>query len=255
MYNARGPQRGKLSTEADVKIRNRHLVRAAGWLGAAFARSLVRTLSVRYHCLGLDVALGRTQLADRFVYSIWHENLLFPAAHFGGPDLAVLISSHADGQILGGLIEAMGMEMVLGSSTRGGVEAVRQLLRPDPRWKNLAVTTDGPRGPRRIVQPGAVYVASRTGMKLVPVGVGYCRPWRLRSWDRFAVPKPFSRVRCVLGEPMTVPPNLRSAGIEEVRKCVQLEMDRLNAAAEDWARTGRLHLPKSASAEPIRLAS
>lgn len=241
--------------ESGVKIRNRQLVRAAGWLGATFARTLVRSLSSRIHSIGPDVGLGRTQHSDRFIYSIWHENLLLPAALYGGPDLAVLISSHADGQILGGLITAMGMEMVLGSSTRGGVEAVRQLIRPDVRWKNLAVTTDGPRGPRRVVQPGAVYIASRTGMKLVPVGIGYRNPWRLNSWDRFAVPKPCSRARCLLGEPIHVPPNLRSAALEEYRQRVQVEMDRLNTAAETWARTGRLHLPEATPAAPLKLAS
>jgi hypothetical protein len=242
-----------------VKIRNRRLVQAAGWLGAAFARSLVRTLSFRYHHLGPDVGYGRTQLADRFIYSIWHENLLLPAAHFGGPDLAVLISSHADGQILGGLITAMGMEMVHGSTTRGGIEAVRQIIRPDVRWRNLAITTDGPRGPRRQVQPGVVYIASRTGMKLIPVGIGYHRPWRLNSWDRFAVPRPFSRARCILGEPIVVPAYLRTAGLEEYRRRVQVEMDRLNAAADDWAATGRLSIAEQVETfsgmEPVPLAS
>jgi lysophospholipid acyltransferase (LPLAT)-like uncharacterized protein len=238
-----------------MKIRNRTLVRAAGWLGAGVIRSLIGLQSVRLHMLGPDVAAGRLQLADRFIYSIWHENLLLPAARFGAPDLAVLISSHADGQMLGGLIKAMGMEMVRGSTTRGGVEAVRQLVRPDVTWRNLAITTDGPRGPRRIVQPGAIYIASRTGMKIVPVGVGYHRPWRLKSWDRFAVPRPFARARCIAGEPIRVPPNLRTAGLEDYRAIVQAEMDRLNHAAETWAETGRLSLPPAAAAAPLRLAS
>jgi len=238
-----------------VKIRNRHLVREAGWLGAALSRSLVHSLSFRYHHIGPDVGFGRLKLADRFIYCFWHENLLAPTVRFGGPDLAVLISSHADGQILGGLMTAMGMEMVLGSSTRGGVEAVRQLVRSDVRWRNLAVTIDGPRGPRRVVQPGVVYIASRTGMKLVPVGIGYRDLWRMNSWDRFAIPKPFSRARCISGEPMTVPPNIRAAGLEEHRRRVQDEMDRLNAAAEEWARSGRLRLPPAASPETIQLAS
>ncbi|HXD88291.1 MAG TPA: lysophospholipid acyltransferase family protein [Urbifossiella sp.] len=237
-----------------MKIRNRHLVRAAGWLGAMAARSLVRTLSVRYHPIGPDVGDGRGQLSDRFIYSIWHENLLLPAARFGGPDLAVLISSHADGQVLGGLINAMGMTMVRGSSTRGGIEAVRQLIRPDVSWKHLAITTDGPRGPRRVVQPGAVYIASRTGMKLVPVGVGYHRPWRLKSWDRFAAPRPFSRARCLAGEPIFVPTNLRSAALEDYRRLLQAEMDRLNAAAEAWVETGRLQLPEPIPPVPLPLA-
>jgi lysophospholipid acyltransferase (LPLAT)-like uncharacterized protein len=230
-----------------MKIRNRHLIRAAGWLGARLVRTLIRTQSLRIHCVGPDVGAGRLQHPDRFIYAIWHEDLLLPAAGFGGPDLAVLISSHADGQLLGGLIRAMGMEMVLGSTTRGGIEAVRQLIRPDVRWRNLAITVDGPRGPRRVVQQGAVYVASRTGMKIVPVGVGYSRPWRLKSWDRFAIPRPFARARIVLGGPIAVAVDLRSAGLEESRRIVQTEMDRLNAAAEDWAATGTLRLPGAAS--------
>lgn len=235
-----------------MKIRNRRLVRAAGWLGARLARGLVGSLQFRHHCLGLDVVAGRYTLPDRHIYAIWHENLLLPSVRFGGPDLAVLISAHADGQILGGLITAMRMEMVLGSTTRGGVEAVRQLVRPAVRWRHLAVTPDGPRGPRRVVQPGIVYVASRTGMKVVPVGVGYRRPWRLTSWDRFAVPRPFTPARVVFADPITVPAGLRAAGLEEFRLLVQAEMDRVNVLAEGWAESGRLALPP---AEPRKLAS
>lgn len=238
-----------------MKIRNPRLVRAAGQLGAAVARTLVRSLRVRHHCLGPDVARGRLALPDRFIFSIWHENLLLPTAQYGGPDLAVLISRHADGQVLGGLITAMGMQMVCGSTTRGGIEAVRQMLRPDVTWKNLAVTPDGPRGPRRVVQQGIIYVASRTGMKIVPVGVGYRRPWRLGSWDRFAVPRPLTPARCLVGVPVDVPPNLRSAGLEEYRLLVQAEMDRLNTLAERWADTGRLDLPVPVTGSPLKLAS
>ena len=237
-----------------MKIRNRHLIRAAGWFGAAAIRTLIRTQRVRYQPLGTDFS-DRTQVADRCIFSIWHENLLLPAARFGGPDLAVLISAHADGQLLGGLIKAMGMEMVLGSSTRGGVEAVRQLVRSDVKWKHLAITTDGPRGPRRIVQPGAVYIASRTGMKIVPVGVGYRMPWRMKSWDRFAIPRPFRLAYLLTSEAIAVPPDLRSAGLEEYRVKVQAEMDRLNAAAEEWAETGVLNVPPAAPSSELRIAS
>ena len=236
-----------------MKIRNPRLIAAAGWLGTRVARGLIRTLEVRHHCLGADVARGRLQHADRFIYCIWHENLLLPAVHFGGPDLAVLISQHADGKLLGALIAALRMTAVEGSTTRGGADAVRQMVRPDITWRNLAITPDGPRGPRRVVQHGIIYVASRTGMKIVPVGVGYHRPWRMNSWDRFAVPKPSSRARMILSEPITVPNGLKSSGLEPFRLQVQNEMDRLNPLAESWAKTGRLALPTS-QAHSVRLA-
>jgi lysophospholipid acyltransferase (LPLAT)-like uncharacterized protein len=234
-----------------MKIRNPKLVRAAGWLTATAVVGLGKTLHFAEHYLGPNVGGERLKRPDRFAFSIWHDKLLLPTIKFGGPDLAVLISQHADGQLLGGLIRRMGMGLVCGSSSRGGVEAVRQIVRDDFPWRNLAVTPDGPRGPRREVQPGIVYVASRTGMKIVPVGVGYLRPWRLKSWDRFAIPRPTSRARMIFGIPIPVPGKLRSDDMEPYRRIVQAEMDRLDALAEDWASTGRLKLP----AEPLRHAA
>jgi lysophospholipid acyltransferase (LPLAT)-like uncharacterized protein len=90
-------------------------------------------------------------------------------------------------------------------------------------------------------------------MKIVPFGVGYRRPWRAGSWDRFAVPRPFSRAKFLTADPIAVPPGLRSAGLEPYRQMVQAEMDRLNAIAEDWAETGRLVVPPAAP--PLSRAS
>ena len=226
-----------------MKIRNPRLVAAAGWLATRAAGLLFRTLDVEYRPLGPDCFPGRLRPGERFIYCIWHENLLLPAVSFACPNIAVLISQHADGQLLGSLIRSLDMGMVRGSTTRGGVRAVRELVRGDTSWRHLAITPDGPRGPRRVVQPGLVYVASRTGMRVVPVGVGYRKPWRAGSWDRFAVPKPFSRGRCVSGTPITVPDGLRADQLEPFRLRIQAEMDRLNALAEGWAETGEPAVP------------
>jgi lysophospholipid acyltransferase (LPLAT)-like uncharacterized protein len=240
-----------------VKIRNKHLLRAAGWLATRSARGLVRTLRADYRPLDAAVApADRLPPGPRYIYCIWHEYLLYPTAKYGHPSLAVLISKHADGQLLGSLIQAMGMGMVLGSTNRGGVEAVRQLVNGKDARRHLVLTPDGPRGPRRVLQPGIVYVASRTGMQIAPIGVGYDRPWRAKSWDRFAVPRPCSRVRLVTAEPVTVPPGAKTQELEHHRLLVQAEMDRLTVAAERWAETNRFE-PPPMSAEPSapRLAS
>jgi lysophospholipid acyltransferase (LPLAT)-like uncharacterized protein len=92
-------------------------------------------------------------------------------------------------------------------------------------------------------------------MKIAPIGVGYRRPWRAGSWDRFAVPRPFSRARCLTDEPIAVPAGLRAADLEPFRLRVQAEMDRLNGLAERWAETGRLHLPPGGAARPLKRAS
>ena len=91
-------------------------------------------------------------------------------------------------------------------------------------------------------------------MKIVPIGVGYNRPWRFKSWDRFAVPKPCSRAKCVTGEPIVVPPKLRAEQLEPYRLIVQAEMDRLSGIAENWAITNRLIVPDHEPI-PLRLAS
>jgi hypothetical protein len=237
-----------------MKIRNRHLLAAAGWAATRTAYALFHTLRFRYQPLGPSCAPADVPAGERIIYCIWHENLLLPTLYFGRPDIAVLISQHRDGQLLGSLIQAFGMGMVCGSTTRGGVEAVRKLVDENAPFRHLAVTPDGPRGPRRVVQQGLVYVASRTGMKVACVGVGYRRPWRLKSWDRFALPKPFTRARCLTGEPIAVPAGLKAAGLEPYRLLIQAEMDRLNAAAEGWAEAGRLD-SSPPTAPPLRLAS
>src|SRR3954451_9033422 len=105
-----------------MKIRNPRLVRAAGRLGTVVARGLFRTLRFEYRPLGRPLAprLLPPDNRDRHIYAVWHEKLLLPAVYFGDPSLAVLISKHADGQLLGSLITALGMGMVLGSTNRDG---------------------------------------------------------------------------------------------------------------------------------------
>ncbi|QDU20414.1 lysophospholipid acyltransferase family protein [Urbifossiella limnaea] len=236
-----------------MKIRNPRLLAAVGWAATRATRGLVRTLRARTQAIDPASHPDHVPPGGRVIYSIWHENLLFPTVHFGRPSMAVLVSQHRDGQLLGSLITSLGMGMICGSTTRGGVEAVRKLVDVNAPFRHVAVTPDGPRGPRRVVQHGLVYVASRTGMTVSCVGVGYRRPWRLGSWDRFAVPRPFTAARCVIGAGIVVPPGLKAGQLEPYRLLIQAEMDRLNAAAEAWAESGRLELPPAAA--PLRLAS
>jgi lysophospholipid acyltransferase (LPLAT)-like uncharacterized protein len=225
-----------------MKIRDRRLIAAAGWVGTRLVRLLSATLRFDHRCVG-PIPVDPLQPPERepFLYALWHENFLIPIVRFGNPGVSALVSRHADGQLLGTLLRATGTGVVLGSTSRGGVAAVRELLRPGPG--HVAVTPDGPRGPRRVVQPGVVYLASRTGMRVVPIGVGHRRPWRVKSWDSFAVPRPFSRVRCLFGQPLAVPAGLGNDALGLHAAHLQVELDRLTSAAQVWADTGRLDLP------------
>jgi lysophospholipid acyltransferase (LPLAT)-like uncharacterized protein len=227
-----------------MRIRDRRLIAAAGWLGTCLVRTLSASLRFDHRSLGrFPVDPLQPPETGPFIYALWHENFLIPIARFGNPGVAALVSRHRDGELLSLLIRKTGMGIVRGSTNRGGVAAVRELLRDDVAARHLAVTPDGPRGPRRIVQPGVVYLASRTGMRIVPIGVGHRRPWRARSWDSFAIPRPFSHVRCLFGEPLIVPPDLALDALVPHVERLQSELDRLTPVAERWAETGRLELP------------
>lgn len=223
-----------------MKIRNPYLVRFAGFALARTARLLVRSLRGGYTPLGPNLNPACLTGPERYLYSIWHENILLPAVGFGHPDLAVLVSRHADGQLLASVARYMGMTVISGSSGKGGVDALRRLVDEKAPWKHLAVTPDGPRGPRRVIKPGIIYVAAKTGMKIVPCGVAIRTTWRLNSWDRFVIPKPFSAGLGVTDQPIEIPPTVGANDLEPYRLKVQDEMDRLQAVADHWAATGIL---------------
>jgi hypothetical protein len=227
-----------------MKIRNRRLIAVAGWCGTRLVQTLSSTLRFHFQSLGpIPVDPAAAPFDRRFIYALWHENFLIPISRLGNPTVAALVSSHADGQLLGSLIHSNGMGIVRGSTSRGGIAAVRQLLRNDFAHRHLAVTPDGPRGPRRQIQPGIIYLASRTGMQIVPIGIGHQNPWRVKSWDSFVIPRPFRRVRCLFGEPISIPPDLNLNMLEPHRSYLQKELDRISLIAENWADTGILEVP------------
>ena len=143
------------------------------------------------------------------IYIFWHENILMPLYLRGHCNLAMLLSQHGDAEILARVAYHMGFDCVRGSTYRGGAQAIWELFGRS-RHQHLTITPDGPRGPRRQLAQGPIYLASRLQLPLVPMGLGYDRPWRMNSWDRFAVPRPFSRGRAVIGPPLMLPRQIGS---------------------------------------------
>jgi lysophospholipid acyltransferase (LPLAT)-like uncharacterized protein len=222
-------------TEArDMKIRHPQLVKALGFAIAWLMRLWVSTLRYRYRPLGPAVVPAPPVREGRYIYAFWHESLLVPAFQFGRGDMSVLVSGHADGRIMAEAVRHLRLRVVDGSTTRGGVEAVRELVR---RAENdhLIITPDGPRGPRRCVQPGVIYLAARTGLPIMPVAFGFHKAWRMNSWDCFALPCPGSAVVCVSGVPIHVPARITRDNLEKVRLEVEQAMLQVTEYAERWA--------------------
>jgi hypothetical protein len=111
-------------------------------------------------------------------------------------------------------------------------------LQERSRDQHLTITPDGPRGPRRQLAQGPIYLASRLQLPLVVMGFGYDRPWRANSWDRFAMPRPFSRGRAILGPPLMLPRDLDRDGIEACRVRAEQLLNDLTCEAEAWAAAG-----------------
>jgi lysophospholipid acyltransferase (LPLAT)-like uncharacterized protein len=188
------------------------------------------------------------------IYVFWHENILLPLYLRGHSNISMLLSRHQDANILDRVARMMGFGVVRGSTFHGGSAALRELAARAAEG-NLTITPDGPRGPRRQLAAGCVFLASTLGIPLVAMGLGYERPWRLGTWDRFAIPRPFSRARAVVSRPLAIPPDLDRDGIEAYRAGVERLLVRLSDAAEDWAtRGGRRPGERVVRKEPSRVA-
>ena len=132
--------------------------------------------------------------------------------------VAILISSHRDGELIAQVAHRLGYRSVRGSSSRGAGRALLGMVRELERRREVAVTPDGPRGPAERFATGALVAAQRSGAYIVPVAATADRAWRLRSWDRFLIPKPFARVTVAYGPPTRVlAASARDAGNEAER--------------------------------------
>jgi lysophospholipid acyltransferase (LPLAT)-like uncharacterized protein len=179
------------------------------------------------------------QAGERVIYAFWHCHILTLAWAYRERGGVVLVSRHGDGEVITQIIHRLGYGTVRGSTTRGGVRAAIEMARLGRAGQLLAVTPDGPRGPRHRLQPGIVLIAQRSGLPIVPLSAGMRCGRRLDSWDRFELPAPFSRVCIVAGEPVVVPSEIpRADGLVWERR-IQDALDAVERRAEAWAEAPR----------------
>jgi lysophospholipid acyltransferase (LPLAT)-like uncharacterized protein len=227
--------------------RNPLFVKFGGLLGSTLIRGWMSSLEYRVAYYDPKVDPVHPEYSGQKIYIFWHEYILFPLVMRGHCNLAMLLSRHGDAEILSRVAYHFGFECVRGSTRRGGAAALRELVEKS-REMNLTITPDGPQGPRRVLAQGPIYLASKLGLPLVLLGMGYDRPWRARSWDRFAVPRPFSRARAVISPEVRLPPDLDRDGLEHYRKQVERLLNRLTLEAEAWAESGGYKLGE----QPVR---
>lgn len=164
------------------------------------------------------------------VFVLWHGRLLPCSFYHRGEGLATLISQHQDGDYIAGIVEAWwGFDAIRGSSTRGGSAALRQIVRKLKSGTAVAITPDGPQGPRQKMKTGPLLAAQLAGVPIIPVSAGGGPAWWVGGWDRFLIPRPFSRIRLLYGEPVYVP---RDSTAEELERQAMEVENRLNALTD-----------------------
>jgi lysophospholipid acyltransferase (LPLAT)-like uncharacterized protein len=188
-----------------------------------FPAQLMRFLLLFYRIRVIDPN-DYCNTATGMIGLMWHNRLMFFAPIF--PAIArrrtkAVVSASRDGQYVTDLISFFGLSSLRGSSSKKGANALRGALEAIREGWNVAFTPDGPRGPRYELKPGPVIVASMTGAKIIPMSVNATRYWEVRSWDRFQIPKPFSTLELVMGDAVSVPPDLDAEGLERERQRIQ----------------------------------
>lgn len=230
-----------------MKIRSKLLNKWVAWIivmGLRLVFRMSRTV-IAPHLLetGCD-----PKQPKQYLYPVWHDSLLVPIFGSKFCRMAALVSQHRDGTLLAEVMRRMNIEAVRGSSSRGGTQAMRKLISVAQR-SHICLTPDGPRGPRRQLKDGVVFLASKTGLPIIPVVAACSRAWYVRgTWTNMLIPKPFSTTHVLGGEPVFVPDNLSREEVTQYTAMLQEMMDRLQAEADQRA-SGRV------AAAPVTAAS
>ena len=204
--------------------RARWLIAFGYYLLQLWARTLRYKIDDRAGILGKPVT-------ENYIGALWHNRLLIIPfvlrRFFPQRRGAALISASRDGDLLTDAIERFGFDVVRGSSSRLGASAIMQLGDVLSSSHDVVITPDGPRGPAYEIGPGIIFLAQKSGAAVLPMNMEYSSCWRLKSWDRFILPRPFAKVRVTLAAPHHVRPTSTDAEFEAERLRLQEAMLRL----------------------------
>ncbi len=190
---------------------------------------------LRIRVAGEEIALGCLADYGRVIVAVWHQRFLPALAYvtkFRNFEPIVMISQSKDGELAARLAQRLGLLPVRGSSTRGGETALAAILKALKKNPAVIHIVDGPTGPKGVVKPGLISMAQISGAVILPVFVSADRAWIMGSWDRFLVPKPFSKVTIEWGPPLVVPQELDPAQNEEFREEIEQRLSEGYAQAD-----------------------
>lgn len=171
---------------------------------------------------------------EQVIGAFWHDSIVLATYFWRGQSIVVVTSQSFDGEYIARFIQRFGFGAARGSSTRGGVGALIEMVRLMRKGYTTAFTIDGPKGPRRVAKLGAVLLAKKTGQPMLPMGIVSKRRRELKSWDRFQIPGLFTRARVELVKPIHVPADASDEVLEAKRQELQRALDEIDRRGEAW---------------------
>ena len=211
-----------------MKIRNPALNWMIARLGTWLLRAIFATCKIDHRRVAEDGTPYAPSKGDvRYCFCLWHDAIVCAVFSLPTFKLSGLISRHQDGSYLTHAVQLVGITPVRGSASRGGAQATKQLI--DMPDLHVCITPDGPRGPRREMKDGIVYLSSRTSRPVVPTTITASNYWSFPGgWSDMLIPKPFSKVLLLAGTPIEVSPELTRDEISELTERIQIEMNRMD---------------------------
>jgi lysophospholipid acyltransferase (LPLAT)-like uncharacterized protein len=225
----RAPMSAPTSTDAPYTGRERLLLWLISTVGTLAVRLIGMTLRFAVHIEPGGAAFNTHPL----ILCFWHRGIFASTWAFRRQNIGVITSQSFDGEYIARIISAFGYVPVRGSSSRGGARALLESRRILETGRTVAFTSDGPRGPLYVTKPGPVLLASKSGVPVVAFHIAIENAWLLKSWDRFMIPKPFSRALLCMSSQMLIPPDLEASQLGQFHGDLQAAQDRVRLFAEN----------------------
>jgi lysophospholipid acyltransferase (LPLAT)-like uncharacterized protein len=202
---------------------------------AAAGVPIIEAIGATYHWIerGTEHLEAIHRSGRQPIYALWHGRIMPGTIYLRDRGIVVITSENFDGEWVARIIRRFGYDTARGSTSRNGAKALVQLRREMRMGRPVAFTVDGPRGPREVAQPGAVWLAGATGNPILPLHIEARRFWTARSWDRHQVPRPGTDLVVTMGPPIDVPTSADASAIEEGRLALEASLGRLRREALD----------------------
>jgi len=221
-----------MKKEKPVSFSKRIQVYLASFLGWAIFLGLGSTL--RFYTRGWEHVRRLRHAGQNFLIAVWHGRIFLPVYVHRSQGITVLVSQHWDGEMIARTIKMLGFKTVRGSSTRGGRRAFREMVSILKKGGNAANIPDGPTGPAYRMKPGTAFLAQRSGVPILPMSFAASSGKRFRSWDRFLLPLPFSKVIVTYGEPIYIPSHWTSKQVLAFIPKIEKRLTQVEKQADEF---------------------